>query len=166
MYGGSPPTDLNARTGESTPPGITREARACSSCDLFRGFISINEYTPTKSGTTKDTKGHKEQIKLISPNDTGLVEKAWGGKANLITAEILKLRQIPLSSFVSFVINRFSGGDLPSYAALCRWLEKNCHDKIAPWLRPNGGQQHEADSLTFYRPDFQHGLCPAELTAT
>jgi hypothetical protein len=28
MYGGSPPTDLKARTGESTPPGMTREARA------------------------------------------------------------------------------------------------------------------------------------------
>src|SRR4051812_15739579 len=45
MYGGSPPTDLKARTGESTPPGITREARACSSCDLVRGFIGTLEYT-------------------------------------------------------------------------------------------------------------------------
>src|ERR1051326_7237954 len=39
MYGGSPPTDLKARTGESTPPGITRQARACSSCDFDRLFI-------------------------------------------------------------------------------------------------------------------------------
>src|SRR5947209_3780832 len=39
MYGGSPLTDLNARTGESTPPGITRQARACSSWDFFRCFI-------------------------------------------------------------------------------------------------------------------------------
>jgi hypothetical protein len=39
---------LNARTGESTPPGITREARAWSSCDFFRGFIWTLEYTPTK----------------------------------------------------------------------------------------------------------------------
>jgi hypothetical protein len=39
MYGGSPPTDLKARTGESTPPGIKRDARVWSSCDLVRGFI-------------------------------------------------------------------------------------------------------------------------------
>jgi hypothetical protein len=45
MYGGSPPTDLKARTGESTPPGITRDARACSSWDLVRGFIGSLEYT-------------------------------------------------------------------------------------------------------------------------
>src|SRR4051812_29679649 len=28
MVGGSPPTDLNARTGEFTPPGMTRSARS------------------------------------------------------------------------------------------------------------------------------------------
>src|SRR5712675_624334 len=39
MYGGSPPTDVNARTGESTPPGITRLARSWSSFDLFRCVI-------------------------------------------------------------------------------------------------------------------------------
>src|SRR5437868_4324216 len=36
MMGGSPPTDLNARAGESTPPGITRSARCCSARDLLR----------------------------------------------------------------------------------------------------------------------------------
>src|SRR5579859_2103469 len=55
MYGGSPPTDLNARTGESTPPGITRQARACSSCDFVRCFIWTLEYTAMKSSrTTKE----------------------------------------------------------------------------------------------------------------
>src|ERR1043166_7272934 len=41
MYGGSPPTDLNARTGESTPPGITRHARAWSSFDFVCCFIEL-----------------------------------------------------------------------------------------------------------------------------
>src|SRR5947207_14280181 len=36
MMGGSPPTDLNARAGESTPPGITCSARFCSARDLVR----------------------------------------------------------------------------------------------------------------------------------
>src|SRR3954449_10808277 len=36
MIGGSPPTDLNARAGESTPPGITRSARCCNARDLLR----------------------------------------------------------------------------------------------------------------------------------
>src|SRR5437764_14616978 len=30
IIGGSPPTDLNARTGEFTPPGITFSARCCA----------------------------------------------------------------------------------------------------------------------------------------
>src|SRR5579864_2599022 len=33
MKGGSPPTDLKARTGEFTPPGIMLSARCCSRCD-------------------------------------------------------------------------------------------------------------------------------------
>src|SRR6185437_13910074 len=41
IYGGSPPTDLNARTGESTPPGITRHARAWSSFDFVCCFIEL-----------------------------------------------------------------------------------------------------------------------------
>src|SRR3954466_10353315 len=36
MIGGSPPTLLNARAGESTPPGITRSARCCNARDLLR----------------------------------------------------------------------------------------------------------------------------------
>src|SRR5881394_2910852 len=36
MIGGSPPTDLKARAGESTPPGITRSARCCRARDLLR----------------------------------------------------------------------------------------------------------------------------------
>jgi hypothetical protein len=87
-------------------------------------------------------------------------------KANLLTAEVLELRQIPWCSFVSFVVNQFSGGDLPPYAALCRSRAKNRHGKIVRWLRPNGGQQHEAASLIFCRPDFQRGLCPAKLTSS
>src|SRR5262252_6064506 len=35
MNGGSPPTALNARTGELTPPGITRRARSISSRELL-----------------------------------------------------------------------------------------------------------------------------------
>ena len=36
MMGGSPPTDLKARVGESTPPGMTRSARCCNARDLLR----------------------------------------------------------------------------------------------------------------------------------
>jgi hypothetical protein len=32
---------LNARTGEFTPPGITRDARWCSSLDLSRLLIGL-----------------------------------------------------------------------------------------------------------------------------
>jgi hypothetical protein len=87
-------------------------------------------------------------------------------KANLITAEILELRQIPLRSFVSFAVNQFFWRSLPSYAALCRSPAKNCRGKIVLWLRPTGGKQHEAAFLTFYRPDFQRRLCPAKLTSS
>src|SRR5579864_1256167 len=65
IYGGSPPTDLNARTGESTPPGITREARAWSSCDLIRGFIWTLEYTQQKDEpqrTRRNTKGNQADL--------------------------------------------------------------------------------------------------------
>jgi hypothetical protein len=39
---------------------------------------------------------------------------------------------------VSFVVNQFSGGDLPSYAALCRWLGIDSHDKIALLFETSG----------------------------
>jgi hypothetical protein len=58
------------------------------------------------------------------------LKKLGREKANLITAEVLELRE-PLSCFfVSFVVKSFCRLQ-PSYAALCRWLEKNCHGKIA-----------------------------------
>src|SRR5579864_5211773 len=82
IYGGSPPTDLNARTGESTPPGITREARAWSSCDLFLGFIRSLNIPQRKRSTTKDTKRRKGQIKQTSPDGTGSREKASREKAS------------------------------------------------------------------------------------
>src|SRR5579871_4998071 len=41
MNGGSPPTDLNARTGEVTPPGITRRARSRSSRELLILFVLV-----------------------------------------------------------------------------------------------------------------------------
>src|SRR5882724_5768833 len=68
MYGGSPPTDLNARTGESTPPGITREARACSSCDLVRGFISTMNILNKKMN-------HKGHEGTQSANETNFAKK-------------------------------------------------------------------------------------------
>ena len=41
MKRGVPPTALNARTGEFTPPGIRRCARAKSSSDwVMRGIVS------------------------------------------------------------------------------------------------------------------------------
>src|SRR5215467_2409903 len=67
MYGGSPPTDLNARTGESTPPGITRDARICSSCDFLRGFISIMNIPQQKDEpqrTRRNTKGLVEVLQF------------------------------------------------------------------------------------------------------
>src|SRR3954471_12185964 len=43
IHGGSPPTARNARTGESTPPGITFSARCCSLRErsVFRGKKEI-----------------------------------------------------------------------------------------------------------------------------
>src|SRR5262249_44339314 len=43
MNGGSPPTDLNARTGEFTPPGMERRARANSSRERasFIGRLAV-----------------------------------------------------------------------------------------------------------------------------
>jgi hypothetical protein len=38
---------------------------------------------------------HKEQIKLMSPNDTRLIEKALGENANLITAKTLETSTNP-----------------------------------------------------------------------
>jgi len=63
----------------------------------------------------------------MSPNDNGSPEKA-----NLITAESYR------TSTNIFVFLRalcgltsFSGGDLPSYAALCRSRSMSRHGKIA-----------------------------------
>src|SRR5262249_30775395 len=53
MYGGSPPTDLNARTGEFTPPGITFDARAFNSFDLLRWRMNC-EYTVTGRASRSD----------------------------------------------------------------------------------------------------------------
>src|SRR5579863_8151377 len=41
MNGGSPPTDLNARTGEFTPPGIMLSARSCRrrDCSVLRDVV-------------------------------------------------------------------------------------------------------------------------------
>src|SRR5215467_10287435 len=41
INGGSPPTDLNARTGEFTPPGIMLSARCCSrrDCSVLRMVV-------------------------------------------------------------------------------------------------------------------------------
>src|SRR5215831_11469859 len=41
INGGSPPTDLNARTGEFTPPGIMLSARCCRSrdCSVLRVVV-------------------------------------------------------------------------------------------------------------------------------
>src|SRR5579872_659965 len=49
IYGGSEATDLNARTGEFTPPGIRRMARAWSSWLLLRFGIGVFQYISTAS---------------------------------------------------------------------------------------------------------------------
>src|SRR5579884_1478989 len=55
MYGGSPPTDLNALTGESTPPGITRHARACSCFDFSsRSMLPTIKHHPRRTNIECD----------------------------------------------------------------------------------------------------------------
>ena len=48
----SPPTALNARTGEFTPPGITRCARAKSSSDWVMGGIVSEPGRPGEPAPT------------------------------------------------------------------------------------------------------------------
>src|ERR1035441_286555 len=43
--GGVPPTDRKARTGELTPPGMSRSARVCKARDLSR-LRAIVRYSP------------------------------------------------------------------------------------------------------------------------
>jgi hypothetical protein len=54
--------------------------------------------------------------------------------------------------FVSFVVNQFCGGDLPSYAALCRSRETSRRSKIALLIEssgyPNGGNMKRLLFLT------------------
>src|SRR5687767_9573735 len=45
MKGGEPPTALKARTGELTPPGMSRRARANSSSDCVTGRPSTSTST-------------------------------------------------------------------------------------------------------------------------
>src|SRR5579872_1770791 len=47
IKGGSPPTARKARTGESTPPGITASARFCSlrDCSVLRPTLSSQQVT-------------------------------------------------------------------------------------------------------------------------
>src|SRR3954464_12398614 len=65
MIGGSPPTDLNARAGESTPPGITRSARCCSARDLLRSKAKPKIYHSSAAATAYNPgHGRRESFHL------------------------------------------------------------------------------------------------------
>jgi hypothetical protein len=75
---------------------------------------------------------------------------------------------MPLCSFVTFVVHPFSGGGLPSYAALCRSRQINRRGKIASLFETNSYYPTEEhyETAIFSHPDlanFQRRLRAAEL---
>jgi hypothetical protein len=89
------------------------------------GHLNIPQQKEEPQRTQRDAKGKSSGR---SPNGTGLLEKASGEKASLTTAEILGRQQVPLCSFVSFVVNRVFWRRL---AVLCRALP--LARKKLPW---------------------------------
>src|SRR5579864_1004833 len=147
MYGGSPPTDLNARTGESTPPGITREARACSSCDFFRGFIWTLEYivncTPLDFPPSLPGKISRE---LTRRTRIILLIRVYSRNSRLKPAVLSR----PMPHFAARAVRTAMARSLCSLkpAVMTHWRE-------------------HYETVFFSHLDlihFQHRLCPAELT--
>src|SRR3954452_9901818 len=64
MMGGSPPTARNARTGESTPPGITRSARCCHLRETF-SFRDMRAIVAGQSGFTTERRRHRGNLQLL-----------------------------------------------------------------------------------------------------
>src|SRR3954462_13918335 len=81
IQGGSPPTARNARTGESTPPGITFSARCCSlrESSVLRGKEEIyHGGAMTRSAPTLRGEGHPALAQLHGAAEEGGGEQRRG----------------------------------------------------------------------------------------
>src|SRR5512132_2309743 len=72
IKGGSPPTDLNARTGESTPPGMNCSALCCSLREASK-LRAIRENPPLigngivyqRGQTRACERGHRDVVRFL-----------------------------------------------------------------------------------------------------
>src|SRR5688500_10898774 len=68
---GVPPTPLNARTGELTPPGITRWASSNADCDramLREPACGMNEMIGERDGATKHPDARRHLSLKVTPS--------------------------------------------------------------------------------------------------
>src|SRR5215471_2435606 len=118
MYGGSPPTALNARTGESTPPGITREARRCKSLLLLVvldeigmrfQYIALSTQHSAASMKSNDriigASGHRRSVQLPSDHPIARSPDSLAFPAVVCRALPLSLYRQPMPSCNSEHIN-------------------------------------------------------------
>src|SRR5437868_5855781 len=81
IHGGSPPTARKARTGESTPPGITFSARCCSlrESSVLRGKGEIyHGGASTRSRARSGREGHTALAQLHGAAQEGGGEQRRG----------------------------------------------------------------------------------------
>src|SRR3954453_5610168 len=79
MIGGSPPTLLNARAGESTPPGITRSARCCNARDLLRSKDKRKIYHRVMKQEIRGVILSEGGTRLLYPRRGNPTEGSWVG---------------------------------------------------------------------------------------
>src|SRR3569832_1244486 len=110
MKGGSPSTARKARTGELTPPGMTRSARCCSLRDCST-FLLI--------ATSVATRSDREINKYTSDNGAGLrraslVAVMKHGPENSIRSNLPNLQKInPRATLLKHLRARFGASDVP-----------------------------------------------------
>src|SRR5450755_2669719 len=87
MKRGVPPTAVNARTGELTPPGVTANARAYKARELvspaaFAGSVAAT----SREGTTesfKEANGSRRRRQWLSPRPRPTIERGRGARPGM-----------------------------------------------------------------------------------
>src|SRR5215471_21240932 len=100
INGGSAPTDLNARTGEFTPPGIMLSARCCRrrDCSVWRKVVEgINSSRPGENRCQSNwdvsvyySSGRIHQIFTNLQSVCNISAVPWGHQVTLLTGRVLK----------------------------------------------------------------------------
>src|SRR5215471_917268 len=100
INGGSAPTDLNARTGEFTPPGIMLSARCCRrrDCSVWRKVVEgINSSRPGENRCQSNwdvsvyySSGRIHQIFTNLQSVCNISAVPWGHQVTLLTGRVFE----------------------------------------------------------------------------